>query len=98
MASKLNYEMVCGITGEQITEWKDVTFITTYIKGEKVTIPLHINKWALLELHNASPTSKKSREEANKSEAESVSGKCVMMEQQRKWLLHFPNCKTYLFK
>ena len=73
MASKLNYEMVCGITGEQITEWKDVTFITTYIKGEKVTIPLHINKWALLELHNASPTSKKSREEASKSEAESVS-------------------------
>tara|TARA_R110002020_G_scaffold140307_2_gene311668 strand:+ start:501 stop:752 length:252 start_codon:yes stop_codon:yes gene_type:complete len=64
--------MVCGITGEPITEWKDVTFITTYIKGEKETFPIHINKWALMDLHNASPTSKKSRE-ASESEADSVS-------------------------
>lgn len=72
MAKKLNYEMVCGITGDTITEWKDVAFLQTYINGKLETIPLHINKWALIELHNASPTSRKSREEAKKNEAESV--------------------------
>ena len=72
MSKPIAYPMVCGITGEPITEWKDVTFITTYIKGEKETFPIHINKWALMELHNASPTSKKSRE-ASESEADSVS-------------------------
>lgn len=72
MSKPIAYPMVCGITGEPITEWKDVTFITTYIKGEKETFPIHINKWALMDLHNASPTSKKSRE-ASESEADSVS-------------------------
>jgi hypothetical protein len=68
MSKPIAYPMVCGITGEPITEWKDVTFITTYIKGVKETFPIHINKWALMDLHNASPTSKKSRE-ASESEA-----------------------------
>ena len=68
MSKPIAYPMVCGITGEPITEWKDVTFITTYIKGKKETFPIHINKWALMDLHNASPTSKKSRE-ASESEA-----------------------------
>ena len=72
MSKPIAYPMVCGITGEPITEWKDVTFITTYIKGVKKTFPIHINKWALMDLHNASPTSKKSRE-ASESEADSVS-------------------------
>jgi hypothetical protein len=72
MSKPIAYPMVCGITGEPITEWKDVTFITTYIKGVKETFPIHINKWALMDLHNASPTSKKSRE-ASASEADTVS-------------------------
>ena len=72
MSKPIAYPMVCGITGEPITEWKDVTFITTYIKGKKETFPIHINKWALMDLHNASPTSKKSRE-ASESEADTVS-------------------------
>ena len=38
----------------------------------KETFPIHINKWALMDLHNASPTSKKSRE-ASESEADTVS-------------------------
>ena len=46
-------------------------FISTYIDGEKKSIPLHLNKWAILELHNGSPTSKKSRE-ANASETSEV--------------------------
>jgi hypothetical protein len=71
--STLNYKVVCGITGEEITEYRDMLFISTYINGEKTTLPLHLNKWEILRLHNASPTSKKSREAAEASnEATSV--------------------------
>ena len=60
-SKKPQYKVVCGLTGEEITEYRDMLFISTYIDGEKKSIPLHLNKWAILELHNGSPTSKKSR-------------------------------------
>lgn len=70
-SKKPQYKVVCGLTGEEITEYRDMLFISTYIDGEKKSIPLHLNKWAILELHNGSPTSKKSRE-ANASETSEV--------------------------
>ena len=70
-SKKPQYKVVCGLTGEEITEYRDMLFISTYIDGEKKSIPLHLNKWAILELHNGSPTSKKSSA-ANASETSEV--------------------------
>ena len=71
-SKKPQYKVVCGLTGEEITEYRDMLFISTYIDGEKKSIPLHLNKWAILELHNGTPTSKKSREAAASETSEVV--------------------------
>ena len=81
-SKKPQYKVVCGLTGEEITEYRDMLFISTYIDGEKKSLPLHLNKWAILELHNGSPTSKKSRE-ANASETSEVVENDTMDENER---------------
>mgnify|MGYP003142802713 FL=1 len=75
MAKPMN-PVVCGISGKEMTEWRERTFVQRYIKGELVTIPLYLSIDEVIALHKQSPTyiDKKAAEadavESAKSDAE----------------------------
>ena len=66
----------CGISGKEMPEWRERTFVQRYIKGELVTIPLYLSIDEVIALHKQSPTyiDKKAAEadavESAKSDAE----------------------------
>jgi|TARA_X000001382_G_C3143929_1_gene170581 hypothetical protein len=65
MAKEMN-PVVCGITGETLTEWNQRTFVQRYIGGKLQTLPLYLDINAVLDLHRQSDTyiDKKAKEKA----------------------------------
>ena len=65
MAKPMN-PVVCGITGETLTEWNQRTFVQRYINGTLQTLPLYLDIEAVLDLHRQSETyiEKKAKENA----------------------------------
>lgn len=65
MAKEMN-PVVCGITGETLTEWNQRTFVQRYIGGKLQTLPLYLDINAVLDLHRQSDTyiEKKAKEKA----------------------------------
>ena len=84
MASKVPYEVICGKTGVQLTEWSEMSVHHAYSATQGKSRPyfLHLDKTdtevaeqlriiadaqsKLWELHDASPTSLKGKENAEK--------------------------------
>jgi len=54
--SKPMNPVVCGITGNQLTEWNQRTFINRYIDGKLQSIPLYLDVNEVLKLHKQSAT------------------------------------------
>lgn len=48
--------VVCGITGNVLTEWNQRTFINRYIDGKLQSIPLYLDVNEVLKLHKQSAT------------------------------------------
>lgn len=48
--------VVCGITGNTLTEWNQRTFINRYIDGKLQSIPLYLDVNEVLKLHKQSAT------------------------------------------
>ena len=65
MAKPMN-PVVCGITGETLTEWNQRTFVQRYINGTLQTLPLYLDIEAVLDMHRQSETyiEKKAKENA----------------------------------
>ena len=65
MAKPMN-PVVCGITGETLTEVNQRTFVQRYINGTLQTLPLYLDIEAVLDLHRQSETyiEKKAKENA----------------------------------
>jgi hypothetical protein len=84
MASEVPYEVICAITGVQLTEWSQMSVHHAYSATQKKSRPyfLHLDKTQpevaeelrkiaeaqsrLWEMHDASPTSYKNKENAEK--------------------------------
>lgn len=56
--------VICGLTGEVLTEWRDRLWMNILEDGKNKPIPLYISKKAVLDAHNSSPT-KAERASAN---------------------------------
>lgn len=60
--------VICGLTGEVLTEWRDRLWMNIYEDGKNKPIPLYISKKAVLDAHNSSPT--KAERASAKAEAD----------------------------
>ena len=90
MAKPMN-PVVCGISGKEMTEWRERTFVQRYIKGELVTIPLYLSIDEVIALHKQSPTyiDKKAAEADAVESAESDAEDNAVEEQQLEGISEF---------